>query len=152
MDKDTFTNSVISDILNNKFYPVKFNAEGKDSINFLHRLDNVGIRVALQRAERVGEIVPRYPHGVAALPARGRASHDFGRSRVGDAGGIVGPLGCERPLRPRRSGVGAFRGFPAALAAPWGLCVCAVDPERWSSFRRGLPSPARSDNIHIGVV
>ncbi len=35
MDKDTFTNSVISDILNNKFYPVKFNAEGKDSINFL---------------------------------------------------------------------------------------------------------------------
>ena len=35
MDKDTFTNSVISDILNNKFYPVKFDAEGKESINFL---------------------------------------------------------------------------------------------------------------------
>jgi len=35
MDKDTFTNSVISDILNNKFYPVKFNAEGKESITFL---------------------------------------------------------------------------------------------------------------------
>ena len=34
MDKETFTNSVISDILNNKFYPVKFDAEGKDSINF----------------------------------------------------------------------------------------------------------------------
>ena len=32
MDKDTFTNSVISDILNNKYYPVKFNAEGKESI------------------------------------------------------------------------------------------------------------------------
>jgi thioredoxin-related protein len=35
MDKDTFTNSVISDILNNKFYPVKFNAESKESITFL---------------------------------------------------------------------------------------------------------------------
>jgi thioredoxin-related protein len=35
MDKETFTNSVIADILNNKFYPVKFNAESKESINFL---------------------------------------------------------------------------------------------------------------------
>jgi thioredoxin-related protein len=34
MDKETFTNSVISEILNNKFYPVKFNAEMKDSITF----------------------------------------------------------------------------------------------------------------------
>jgi thioredoxin-related protein len=35
MDRDTFTNSVISDMLNNKFYPVKFNAESKESITFL---------------------------------------------------------------------------------------------------------------------
>ena len=35
MDRDTFTNPVISDILNSKFYPVKFNAEGKESISFL---------------------------------------------------------------------------------------------------------------------
>jgi thioredoxin-related protein len=35
MDNETFTNSVISDILNNKFYPVKFDAEGKESIIFL---------------------------------------------------------------------------------------------------------------------
>ena len=35
MDKETFTNSVISDILNNKFYPVKFNAEGTESVTFL---------------------------------------------------------------------------------------------------------------------
>jgi thioredoxin-related protein len=34
MDKDTFTNSVISDILNNKYYPVKFNAEGTENITF----------------------------------------------------------------------------------------------------------------------
>lgn len=34
MDKDTFTNTVISDILNSKYYPVKFNAEGKDSVTF----------------------------------------------------------------------------------------------------------------------
>lgn len=32
MDKETFTNDVISGILNSKFYPVKFNAEGKESI------------------------------------------------------------------------------------------------------------------------
>jgi thioredoxin-related protein len=35
MDKETFTNSVISEILNSKFYPVKFDAEGKESVNFL---------------------------------------------------------------------------------------------------------------------
>ena len=35
MDKDTFTNPVISDLLNNKFYPVKFDAEGKESVDFL---------------------------------------------------------------------------------------------------------------------
>jgi thioredoxin-related protein len=35
MDKDTFTNAIISDILNNKFYPVKFDAEGKESVTFL---------------------------------------------------------------------------------------------------------------------
>jgi len=34
MDRETFTNSVISEILNNKYYPVKFNAEGKESITF----------------------------------------------------------------------------------------------------------------------
>jgi len=34
MDKETFTNSVISDILNTKFYPVKFNAEGTESVTF----------------------------------------------------------------------------------------------------------------------
>jgi len=35
MDQDTFTNSVIAEILNTKFYPVKFNAEGKDKVIFL---------------------------------------------------------------------------------------------------------------------
>ena len=35
MDRETFTNSVISDLLNNKFYPVKLNAEGKDNITFM---------------------------------------------------------------------------------------------------------------------
>jgi len=35
MDKDTFTNPVISNLLNNKFYPVKFDAERQDSVNFL---------------------------------------------------------------------------------------------------------------------
>lgn len=35
MDKETFTDPVISEILNTKFYPVKFDAEGKESINFL---------------------------------------------------------------------------------------------------------------------
>jgi thioredoxin-related protein len=35
MDKDTFTNAVIADLLNNKFYAVKFNAEGKEKVDFL---------------------------------------------------------------------------------------------------------------------
>jgi thioredoxin-related protein len=34
LDSDTFTNPVIAEILNSKFYPVKFNAEGKDPITF----------------------------------------------------------------------------------------------------------------------
>jgi thioredoxin-related protein len=38
MDRETFTNTVISDILNNKFYPVKFNAESKDSIVFFGQI------------------------------------------------------------------------------------------------------------------
>jgi len=35
MDQVTFTNAVIADILNTKFYPVKFDAEGKENIVFL---------------------------------------------------------------------------------------------------------------------
>lgn len=35
MDKDTFSNPVISEILNSKFYPVKFNAEGNETLSFL---------------------------------------------------------------------------------------------------------------------
>ena len=35
MDKETFTNPVIAEILNNKFYPVKFDAEGKENVTFL---------------------------------------------------------------------------------------------------------------------
>jgi thioredoxin-related protein len=34
MDQETFTNSVIADILNTSFYPVKFDAEGKENISF----------------------------------------------------------------------------------------------------------------------
>jgi thioredoxin-related protein len=34
LDQDTFSNSVIAEILNKKFYPVKFNAEGNESITF----------------------------------------------------------------------------------------------------------------------
>ena len=35
MDQDTFTNPVIAEILNTRFYPVKFNAEGKEDVTFL---------------------------------------------------------------------------------------------------------------------
>jgi thioredoxin-related protein len=37
LDQDTFSNPVIADILNTKFYPVKFNAEGKDPVTFQGR-------------------------------------------------------------------------------------------------------------------
>jgi thioredoxin-related protein len=43
MDKDTFTDPVITEILNNKFYPVKFNAESKEDITvFGHTFVNDG--------------------------------------------------------------------------------------------------------------
>lgn len=35
MDKDTFTQSEIISLLNNKFYPVKFDAEGKEPVTFM---------------------------------------------------------------------------------------------------------------------
>jgi len=34
LDKDTFSNSVIAEILNTKFYPVKFDAEGNAPVTF----------------------------------------------------------------------------------------------------------------------
>ena len=34
MDSETFTNAVIADLLNTKFYPVKFDAEGSESVTF----------------------------------------------------------------------------------------------------------------------
>jgi thioredoxin-related protein len=34
LDKDTFSNQVIADILSSKYYPVKFNAEGKEKVTF----------------------------------------------------------------------------------------------------------------------
>ncbi|MBM3420869.1 MAG: DUF255 domain-containing protein [Bacteroidetes bacterium] len=34
LDADTFSNPVIAEILNSKFYPVKFNAEGKEPVTF----------------------------------------------------------------------------------------------------------------------
>ena len=35
MDKETFTNAVIADLLNKNFYPVKFDAEGKEKVTFM---------------------------------------------------------------------------------------------------------------------
>lgn len=35
MDIETFTNPVIAELLNTKFYPVKFDAEAKESIKFM---------------------------------------------------------------------------------------------------------------------
>ena len=35
MDAETFSNSVIAEILNSKFYPVKFDAEGTEKVTFL---------------------------------------------------------------------------------------------------------------------
>lgn len=35
LDQDTFSNPVIAEMLNTKFYPVKFNAEGSQPVTFL---------------------------------------------------------------------------------------------------------------------
>ena len=43
MDKETFTDPVISEILNSKYYPVKLNAEAKEDITvFGHTFVNDG--------------------------------------------------------------------------------------------------------------
>lgn len=34
MDSETFSNAVVSEILSKKYYPVKFNAEGKEKVTF----------------------------------------------------------------------------------------------------------------------
>jgi thioredoxin-related protein len=34
LDQDTFSNQIIAEILNSKFYPVKFDAEGKNPVTF----------------------------------------------------------------------------------------------------------------------
>lgn len=38
MDKNTFSNKEIIDIINNNFYAVKFNAEGNETVNFLGKV------------------------------------------------------------------------------------------------------------------
>lgn len=35
MDNETFKHPVIAELLNSKFYPVKFNAEGKENVTFM---------------------------------------------------------------------------------------------------------------------
>ena len=37
LDQETFSNSVVADILNTRFYPVKFDAEGKENVSFQGR-------------------------------------------------------------------------------------------------------------------
>jgi thioredoxin-related protein len=37
LDQETFSNPVVADILNTRFYPVKFDAEGKENISFQGR-------------------------------------------------------------------------------------------------------------------
>ena len=101
------------------------------------------VRVALQRAERVGETVPRYPDGVAALPARGRAGDDSGRSRVGDAGGIAGSPDFEKAAPsaaeqgrcvPRNSrGAGGV-----GVSVDWRAAIKFGEPEK-GDLRQTIP-------------
>ena len=52
--------------------------------------DKSGVRVPLRRAEWLGEVVPRHPHGLAALPPASGPSHDpRRRASVGHARGIA---------------------------------------------------------------
>ena len=63
--------------------------------------DKSGVRVTLRRAERLGEVVPRHPHGLAALPPASGPSHDPRRGiSVGYARGIGAAFTIES-ARPR---------------------------------------------------
>jgi len=52
LDQETFSNPVVAEILSTKFYPVKFDAEGKKNISFqeehLLTTENQGMRTNLQ--------------------------------------------------------------------------------------------------------
>lgn len=62
MDKSTFTDPVIADLLNNKFYAVKFNAESTKPIEFAGRTF-------------VNEGGGRNPHQLAAALLQGKMSY-----------------------------------------------------------------------------
>ena len=67
MDAETFSQNIIADYLNKNFYPVKFNAEGHDSVEFAgHKFYNPGdnprsthqFAMALFQAQKLS---PGYP-------------------------------------------------------------------------------------------
>ena len=76
MDRDTFTNEVISDLLNTKFYPVKFNAEGNESITFMgHTFINDGkMGKAHQLAVELLQGQLSYPTVVFLVEVNGKLS------------------------------------------------------------------------------
>ncbi len=76
MDRDTFTNSVIADILNNKFYPVKFNAEGKEEVTFMGQkyINDGKSGNAHQLAIALLQGQLSYPTVVILTPANGKFS------------------------------------------------------------------------------
>lgn len=38
MDKKTFSNEIISEVINKNFYPIKFNAESKEDVSFFEKI------------------------------------------------------------------------------------------------------------------
>ncbi len=112
-----------------------------------------GVRVALPRPQSLGQVVPRHPHGLAALPARGRASDHPRRSGVGDAGGVGELPSWSGPRRSSRRGhrgsaPAVFKQSPTRSPRPRGapspsLCDSSTPDRRRSdrSHRRGASAP-----------
>lgn len=76
MDQETFSNPVIIDILNNKFYPVKFDAEGNQKITFFGQtfINDGSAGKAHQLAIALLQGQLSYPTVVFLIPEDGKLS------------------------------------------------------------------------------
>ena len=63
LDKETFTNSTVTEYINQNYIPVKFNAEDKNMVNFL------GINYMFVNAVRVNFLAYVLTHGRLSYPA-----------------------------------------------------------------------------------
>ena len=93
MDKDTFSNPVIAGILNNKFYPVKFDAEQKEDVSFMgQKFSNDG------KAGKAHQLAVALLQGQLSYPTVVFLTQKDGKLGVSPVPGYRGPKDMEMLL------------------------------------------------------